>query len=313
MPREPGAAPFFRLRGVLLFVASAMCRSVGDAGTYDAPFPAAIFAPVSDFVIRPLATQQEREACVELQRETWGREFTELVPPSLLYAVQKIGGVVAGAFDPARRLLGFVFGFTGTEGGRLVHWSDMVAVRADAQGRGIGPALKAWQREAVMRLGVTVMYWTCDPLVSKNAHLNFNHYGVRVVEYVQDLYGSETHSVLHRGLGTDRFVVAWALDRSGPPPRPPAAALREAPIVNEGTEAGTESTPERFAAAPPSALRIEIPADIAQVQAASLDLAGRWRQATRHGFLWCLSHGYAVTGFARDVAAGRGYYLLTRT
>jgi predicted GNAT superfamily acetyltransferase len=265
---------------------------------------------VSDFVIRPLATQRERMACVELQRETWGREFTELVPPSLLYAVPKIGGVAAGAFDPAERLLGFVFGFTGTEGGRLVHWSDMVAVRADAQGRGIGPALKAWQRDAVMRLGVTVMYWTCDPLVSKNAHLNLNHYGVRVVEYVEDLYGSETRSVLHRGVGTDRFVVAWELDRVLPPPRP-AAALREAPIVNPGTETGAEESLERFAAAPPAALRVEIPLDIARVQATSLDLAGRWRRTTRRAFRWCLAHGYAVAGFARDDAAGRGYYLLT--
>ncbi|HVO34556.1 MAG TPA: hypothetical protein VMT21_03255, partial [Gemmatimonadales bacterium] len=71
--------------------------------------------------------------------------------------------------------------------------------------------------------------------------------------------------------------------------------------------------PERFAAAPPPALRIEIPEDIARVQAASLDLAGRWRAATRHAFLWCLSHGYAVAGFARDEAAGRGHYLLERS
>jgi chorismate synthase len=272
---------------------------------------AAIFAPVNAYEIRPLATHEEREACVELQRETWGREFTELVPPSLLYAVQKIGGVAAGAFDPRGRLLGFVFGFTGTEGGKLVHWSDMVAVRADAQGHGFGQALKAYQRETVLRLGVTVMYWTCDPLVAKNAHLNLNHYGVRVAEYVRDLYGSETRSVLHRGVGTDRFVVAWPLDRRGPPPRP-AASLCEAPIVNPGTESGERGDPERFASAPPPALRIEIPEDIARVQAASLEMAGRWRATTRGAFLWCLAHGYSVTGFTRDDAAARGYYLLER-
>ena len=266
---------------------------------------------MSDVEIRPLATHAERDACVALQRATWGGEFTELVPPSLLFAVQEIGGVVAGAFDRGGRLLGFVFGMTGTEDGRLVHWSDMVAVRADAQGRGIGPALKAYQREAVRRLGVRVMYWTCDPLVAKNAHLNFNHYGVRVVRYVEDLYGRETHSVLHRGVGTDRFVVAWDLDRAGPPVRPPSAAAG-APVVNPGTETGGGGDPERFAAAPPPALRIEIPDDIARVQAASLDLAGRWRASTRRAFLWCLGHGYAVAGFARDAAAGCGHYLLTR-
>ena len=262
-------------------------------------------------MIRPLASHAERETCVELQRETWGRAFTELVPPSLLYAVQRIGGIVAGAFDPAGRMLGFVFGFTGMENGTLVHWSDMVAVRADAQGRGIGPALKMWQKDAVRRLGVTVMYWTCDPLVAKNAHLNFNHYGVRVAEYAQDLYGGETHSPLHRGVGTDRFIVAWDLDRAGAPPRP-TAALLGAPVVNPGAGAGEAEGPERFGAAPPPALRIEIPDDISSVQDASLDLAGRWRATTRRAFLWCLAHGYTVAGFARDAAAGRGHYLLAR-
>lgn len=266
---------------------------------------------MTDFEIRPLATHQERVACVELQRATWGGEFTELVPPSLLYAVQKIGGVVAGAFDPAGRMLGFIFGFTGTEGGRLVHWSDMVAVRDDAQGHGIGPALKAYQRDAAQRLGVEVIYWTYDPLVSKNAHLNFNHYGVRVVEYVQDLYGSETHSVLHRGLGTDRFVVAWPLVSGD---RPPCAlsAFSAAPIANPGTESGEWSVPERFESAPPPALRVEIPRDIGKVQAASVGLAALWRATTRRAFLWCLGHGYTVTGFQRDDAADRGYYLLMR-
>ncbi len=263
-----------------------------------------------DVEIRPLATHEERLACVELQRATWGAGFTELVPPSLLLAVQKIGGVVAGAFDPAGRMLGFVFGFTGTEGGKLVHWSDMVAVRSDAQGRGIGRALKAYQRETVLRLGIGVMYWTYDPLVAKNAHLNFNHYGVRAVEYVKDLYGSDTHSVLHRGLGTDRFIVAW--DLAAPRPGPAARASLAAPIANPGTGTGAQDGPERFAAQPPPALRVEIPRDIAAVQADSLQLAAAWRASTRRAFLWCLGHGYTVAGFTRDDAAGRGYYLLAR-
>jgi chorismate synthase len=273
---------------------------------------------VRDLVIRPLESFAELEACVELQRETWGRNFTELVPPSLLLAAQRVGGIAAGAFDPAGGLLGFVFGFSGVRDGRLVHWSDMVAVRAEARGRGIGQALKAYQRETVARLGVAVIYWTYDPLVARNAHLNFNHYAVKVVEYVEDLYGADTRSRLHRGLGTDRFVVAWHIGpeereahRSGLAADVPAA-LRAAPVVNAGTAESSGGAPERFAAAPPRVLRVEIPLDIALVQATSLDLAGRWRAATRRAFVWCLAHGYAVTGFYRDDAADRGYYVLTR-
>src|SRR5437899_4594167 len=56
--------------------------------------------------------------------------------------------------------------------------------------------------------GATVIYWTYDPLVARNAHLNFNRLGVRLAEYVEDMYGI-TDSVLHGGIPTDRIVVAW--------------------------------------------------------------------------------------------------------
>ena len=55
------------------------------------------------------------------------------------------------------------------------------------------------------------MYWTYDPLVGKNAHLNLNRLGVKIREYVPDLYRADTASDLHSGLGTDRFIVLWNL------------------------------------------------------------------------------------------------------
>src|ERR671914_1083048 len=158
--------------------------------------------------IRPLRTTDELMACVELQRATWGETFSDLVPASILKVSQRVGGVTAGAFDAAGRLLGFVFGLTGVERGRVVHWSDMLAVREGARDLGLGRMLKEYQRDVVRSMGGTVIYWTYDPLVARNAHLNFNKLGVCVAEYVEDMYG-ETDSQLHRGLGTDRFVVAW--------------------------------------------------------------------------------------------------------
>ena len=160
--------------------------------------------------IRPLRTERERRECVALQRVTWGADFDELVPPSMLTVTQKIGGVAAGAFDERDAMLGFVFGMAGVRGGEIVHWSDMLAVRPDARDRGIGRRLKEFQREAALASGATTMYWSYDPLVARNAHLNFNRLGVRVDEYVEDMYGAST-SDLHRGLGTDRFVVFWRL------------------------------------------------------------------------------------------------------
>ena len=84
----------------------------------------------------------------------------------------------------------------------------MLAVRPDARNLGLGRRLKEHQRAMVRELGASVIYWTYDPLVARNAHLNFNRLGVRLAEYVENMYGV-TDSVLHGGIPTDRMVVAW--------------------------------------------------------------------------------------------------------
>ena len=87
--------------------------------------------------IRPLETPEDYRACVALQEETWGSGFAERVPSSLLKVSQRLGGVAAGAWDENGRMLGFVFGMTGIEHGKPVHWSDMLAVRSEIRDGGL--------------------------------------------------------------------------------------------------------------------------------------------------------------------------------
>lgn len=249
--------------------------------------------------IRPLDSWEEYRACERLQREVWGSDFREIAPASLLKVARRLGGVASGAFpdgagpgegsdDGERGLAGFVFGLTGFVDGRRVHWSHMLAVRKDRRGEGIGRRLKEHQRRQLLDRDVSVVYWTFDPLVAANAHFNLNRLGVRVVDYVPQMYG-ETESELHRGIGTDRFVVAWDLEAYEP--------------------SGAPSSPSAGEEAPP-VVRIDVPADILEVRRRDPGEAARWRERTRGAFVSRLGSGYRVTGFVPGPE--RGHYLLTR-
>jgi len=245
--------------------------------------------------IRDLATPEEYLACVALQGETWGSGFSQRVPPAILQVSQRIGGVCAGAFDPGGAMVGFVFGMTGVRNGRLVHWSDMLAVREAFRGQRLGERLKQYQRDKVRALGVEVMLWTFDPLVARNAHFNMNRLGAVPIEYVPDMYGSDTGSALHGTLPTDRFVVSWDLTR-------PVDSL-DAGIAAPGRA----SPPARGAN---DAVRVPIPRDFETEQRAGADNALRWRMSVRGAIVPLLDRGYRVTGFVRGTEGELPYYIV---
>lgn len=261
--------------------------------------------------IRELATQAEYEACVALQYETWGREFRDAVPASVLHIAQRLGGVAAGAFS-GDRLVGFVFGITGVEQGTVVHWSDMLAVRAEVRNQGVGRRLKDFQRAHCARVGARWIYWTYDPLVARNAHLNFNVFGVRVVEYVQDMYGNNTGSELHRGIGTDRFIVAWPVEDTALADRQRViAAAREDPRFQNAPVQGDPDASGDLPAGTPR-LRIAAPADLLEIQRTSPARAVEWRRATRSALQRALADGFEVVGFQAGADGDNGHYLLER-
>jgi predicted GNAT superfamily acetyltransferase len=240
--------------------------------------------------IRNLKTQAELHACVDLQRETWGAQFTEVVPIAILQVVQYIGGVAAGAFTAKDELVGFVFGISGVEqsahGVVPVHWSDMLAVRKEFRNQGIGERLKRFQRDALLSRAVEKVYWTFDPLDAKNAYVNFARLGIIAREYRDDMYG-ETDSPLHQGIGTDRLIAVW-----------PIASARV-----EQRLSGVRRLPNSA-----SVVRIDVPTDIHEINAREPGVARAWRERTREAFHTWLGQEYVVVDFVRE--ATHGSYLL---
>lgn len=272
--------------------------------------------------IRELESLEELEACVALQQEVWGQGFSQLAPVSILEVSRRLGGVVAGAFDEAGALVGFVFGLTGLEDGEPVHWSDMLAVRPAARSDGLGQRLKAWQRNRCLELGVRRVYWTFDPLESRNAWLNLGRLGAVAREYIPDMYGV-SDSPLHRGLGTDRLLALWLLDsprveerlsgRGAPPPSPESAA--ELPLafgVERQADLPRPVGGETLSAPDGDAILVPIPADIQALKAADPQLALAWREATRAALAPLLAGGWEVRELVR-LSESVSCYLLRRT
>ncbi len=226
---------------------------------------------------------------------------------------------MGGAVDEGGGLVGFVFGLTGIESSRAVHWSHMLAVRPRQQDGGLGRRLKSWQRDRCLEMDIRRVYWTFDPLESRNAWLNLGRLGIVVREYVEDMYGV-SDSPLHEGLGTDRFVALWLLDDDrvekrleGRGASPPAWGdvchlPRAFPVTGEG------GFPRPGAVRPPGpeeegAVLVPIPADIHRIKANDAGLAAAWRTATRAALAPRLAGGWEVRELVRSTEALSCYVL----
>jgi len=210
----------------------------------------------SGLTYRHFTSAEDAAACVVLQGEIWGHHFDK-VPASIIRIAASIGGLAIGAFDDSGTLVGFVFSFAGLRNGEPMHWSHMLGVREDVRGKGVGRHLKEMQRADCERRGFKRILWTVDPLQARNAHLNFNRLGVRLLDYVENMYGI-TASPLHAGLPTDRLIVM--LPTTGEPAqRPVNGANGSTPVATPFPRTG-DIMVDLEATDVPSVL-IEIPTD----------------------------------------------------
>jgi len=169
-------------------------------------------------VIRKCTTLEEFHLCVELQKEVWQEADLEIDPLSAFVVAAQTGGQVLGAFDGSR-LAAFTLAVVGVRDKIVYLHSHMTGVHRDYRDRGVGRAIKLFQREEALSRDIRIVRWTFDPLEFRNAYFNLNRLGAICREFLPNLYGVTT-SPLHRDLPTDRLVAEWQLDS----PRAVAAA-----------------------------------------------------------------------------------------
>ena len=216
--------------------------------------------------IRPLTEMAEFQACVELQRKTWGSADIDIMPARYFVTSTHIGGLVLGAFE-GDQLVAFVNATPALRDG-MVYWrSHMLAVARDQWNSGLGAQMKLAQREHALQRGFHLIEWTYDPLESKNAHLNIHKLGAIVRRYYVNLYGN-TVSQLQQGLESDRLIAEWWVDR-------PRATL------------------------PADCRRLSIPSDIQALKKQSLQSAKDLQRRVREQFLKHFEDDYFVAGFER--------------
>ena len=236
--------------------------------------------------IRLCHSIKDFEACLQVEREVWGSADIDIVPVPLFVVAAETGGQVIGAFHN-KRIVGFTMAIAGWRNRKPLLHSHMTAVQSSFRNRGIGRRLKLFQRQEALSRGISLIEWTFDPLIVKNAYFNFMRLGAISRRYIPNAYGITT-SPLHSGIPTDRLVAEWHL-----------RSTRVRRVI-----AGKRANP----ASSNRAARIPVPQDLDEMKTSNPAAAVRIQARMRAQFQSWQAKGYAATAIAPG-KAGVDYLL----
>lgn len=216
--------------------------------------PASVTAARRDdgITIRHCHGIEEFEGCIRVERAVWQSSDIDVVPLPLFVVASETGGHVLGAFQ-GTDLVGFTLAIAGWRKGKPFLHSHMTAVLEGKRDLGVGRRLKLFQREDALALGINLVEWTFDPLVTKNAHFNFMRLGAIAGRYLSNAYGITT-SPLHGSLPTDRLVAEWHL-RSARVRRVLSGKSRSTPVAKKAVRIGVPSNIEDLRSSDPTKAR----------------------------------------------------------
>ncbi len=263
--------------------------------------------------VEELTTDHDLRAAAELFAEVWatGTEFAP-ISPELLRAFTHAGCYVAGSRADGR-IVGAAVGFLNSvrPGDRRMLHSHITGVRADMRHRSVGFAQKQHQRGWALVRGITVVTWTFDPLVRRNAFFNLTKLGAQGTLYHTNFYGAMLDG-LNVGDESDRLEVTWDLGSEravlsslgrGAEPNLDVLCSRGATVLLEPGDGGA---PVQRRAAGDVRL-CWVPEDILTLRRTDESAARAWRRALRDTLGTSMEEGFVASGMTRS-----GWYVLTR-
>ena len=259
--------------------------------------------------IRELTELDELREVAELFAVVWGRPGEPPITSDILRALQHSGNYVAAAFAQGRMIGGLVGWLGGAPPDELLMHSHILGVLPGNEAQGLGFDLKQHQRRWCLSRGVSVMEWTTDPLIRRNAYFNLAKLGAEAPEYLVDFYG-EMRDAFNAGDESDRLLIRWRLDSE----RAESAAAREAQELDVqklrgwGAAVILSAGPGGEPVAETSGSRVLLcgtPSDIVAMRKENPEMARAWRVALRRALSGPMAHGYRILGAARS-----GWYVL---
>ena len=242
--------------------------------------------PDPDVTIRECQTVDEFRQCIELERDVWKDEDIDVMPIRLYMISKTCGGPTIGAFDDSNRLVGAGHMLPALVGNNVAFHSHLLAVAKNLRDKNIGYRIKLAQREHAIKAGVKMVFWTFDPLQSRNAHFNVNKLGVIIRRYGVNYYGENVSSVFEADVPSDRLIAEWWV------------SSRHVEAVLSGAQPRVAEVESK----------VTIPDDIDSIRERSVEAHKEWRLRVREAFEAALKTGAIVRGFQRDHTARRSTY-----
>ena len=265
---------------------------------------------MNEVEIRKLHSIEDFDQVVKLQKIVWGLSDIDLTPAHHFDISVKTGAILLGAFVE-KELAGYVYSFPACYKNRWVQHSRQLGVLLRFRGGKIGKMLKWAQRRDALEKGYQLITWTVEPLLSRNARLNFHTLGAVTRTYMTDFYRATPALSLASGVPVDRLYLEWHLssrrveERFVQSPGPPGLEIASVLQRMEGSSPGLPGVPDLFHS--DKELSVEIPRDIGRFSE-NRSFISAWQEAVRVTLDHYFAGGYRIDDFI--LAEDRCFYIL---